>query len=62
MIEFSYPTGCSGARSGVTLGVNQPPRARESPDPSTNRGERVRIGTAYRMRGVSVSCDPNWVD
>ena len=36
--------------------------AYKGPDPSSDRAGESGSGTAYRMRGVSVSCVPIWVD
>jgi hypothetical protein len=47
---------------GPDKGPSRGSRAAKRPDPSMDRAGKGEFGTAYRMRGVSVSCEPAWVD
>ena len=46
----------------VRTRVRRIPRTRKSPNPRSDRGRRKSVGTAYRMRGIPMSCVPIWVD
>jgi hypothetical protein len=51
-------SGDKGSNKGSPAGAE----ANGGPDPSVDRAENGEFGTAYRMRGKTVSCVPVWVD
>ncbi len=53
--------GHKGSDKGPNKGPHGGRRAAKRPDPSSDQAENGGFGTAYRMRGIPVSCVPVWV-